>query len=57
MEKLGIPVTTYVPQNISAVKDDALKLIGAKLVYHGLDCVEVEAAARTAAKVNNSTYY
>lgn len=49
--KVGVPVTIYVPQTTSSAKLKAVKQLGGFLSFHGEDCVEAEVKARSVSKV------
>lgn len=54
--KVGVPVTIYVPQTCSPAKLKAVKQIGGSVRYHGEDCVEAEVKARSASEECNIHY-
>jgi len=49
-EKLGIPVTLYLPETVSSTKVEQIQLYPAELRYAGKDSVESELAARAGAQ-------
>ena len=49
--KVGVPVTIYVPQTTSPAKIKAVKQLGGSVSFHGEDCVEAEVKARSVSKV------
>lgn len=49
-DKVGIPVTIYVPLKTSSAKLKVVKQFGGCVEYHGHDCVETEVKARAASE-------
>jgi len=49
-------LTIFLPETVDAGKAGMLRARGARLVAHGQDCVEAEAAARAHAERSGSTY-
>ncbi|CAH3175755.1 unnamed protein product [Porites lobata] len=54
--KVGVPVTIYVPQTTSPAKIKAVKQLGGSVSFHGEDCVEAEVKARSVSKERNIHY-
>jgi len=55
-QKLGIPGTVVVPENISPAKLNLLKLYGIDLQFHGSDAAETETFARKLAQEHGKTF-
>ena len=49
--KIGVPVTIFVPQTTSPAKLKVVKQFGGTVKYHGEDCVDAEVKARAASEV------
>ncbi len=50
MRKIGIDGEIFLPENVSRTKLEALRLYGAKIKFHGDDCVKTETFARESAR-------
>jgi threonine dehydratase len=55
-QKLGISGLVYVPENTSDAKLENMRNYLADIRFHGMDCVDAEAKARTVAKKRDMIY-